>query len=376
MDIDFIFKYLQDTITVNQPLAWGILIFFCYWALCQSVLGNKIGIHHNWMAFIPPLNVFHFCRIARKPGKCFFLLLIPLVNLFVLLYLFAEIARACRKSAFLGILLMIPPLTPLIFGYLAFSSSGENGFDEGTGKHDSKVVLLITLVLCGFLVAGYVYVPEIKEKIHYHWNNTQSFCKKILKLPGKNKKVQWMLEDQWMLKKDTFYTYKDDKGTEHVVSAREDIPEKYRNQSTNTLLSTELNDAFKIMTKEEEAGMLAKLQGAPVPEQLKDAKHKVFIYTFDGDPYREDTKNYFNKFHVPYKILDVKNPEFASELKLKLGLDPNKKYADLLFPIVEINGQLVERVVDQIDSQGTVTEHSLNMQKINKMLGLRASYEG
>jgi hypothetical protein len=375
MDQEFVFRYLQNTIILNQALIWSVFVLCGYWALCQCFLGKKMGLHNNWMAFIPLVNLIHFCRIARKPGKWFFLLLIPLINLFVFLYLFSEIARACGKSAFLGILLMIPPLTPLIFGYLAFSSRGENVFDEDIGKHDSKVVLLITMGICGCLSAGYIHVPEIHEKIHYHWDRARAFSKKILKLPGDNKKDQWMLEDQWMLKEDAFYIYKDHKGVEHFVSSLKDIPEKYRDQPSNKLLSTELNDDFTILTKEEEGSMLAKLQVAPVPEQLKNTKHKVFIYTFDGDLHQEETKKYFNKFHVPYKILDVKNPEYASELKLKLGLDPHKKYTDLLFPIVEINEQMIERVADETDAYGNVVKHSLNMSKINKILGLRASYE-
>lgn len=400
-------QYIQALLLANSWIVYITTVFYFYDSLCRYITGRKIGTSDNWWAFFPILRFFHLFRMAGKSWRWPFLictiialflslylypsyqfikdlfpaLFFPFLCTFTcvisFLYIYAEIARARGKSTLWAILWIIPPLNPLVWGYLAFSSVDAPRDNDNSSDRDSKIItVLMTLIMSTFLIA-YEFGPlEIREKISSYWNQTLSFCKTMLTYPSKDKKDKWKLQDEWMLKEDVFYSYKDSKGTEHFVSSREDVPEQYRDQRESPILSTDLGGQFKIMTKEEEGGMLNKLQGAPLPEHLKNTQHEIFIYTFDKDPHLADTKAYFSEFHLPYKILDVlKNMEYASQLKMKLGLDQNLKYNDLLFPILEIDGQMIERVVDQIDSKGRVIEHSLNKPKINKIFGLRATYE-
>ena len=358
-------QVVVNALLANKMLVWITLAIYGYVSLCQCLIGSKTGTTHNWMAFFPILNGFHFCRIAGKSGWWFFLMLVPFLNILVLIYLFVEIARARGKHALVGLLLLFPVLNFLIWGYLAFSSSDVSTDDSG--KSHSKVVVLLAVLMMLALPAAYLYgPPEIKEKTNAYWEQILTFGKKTVKVP---------LSDELMLKEDNFYVYKDLEGSEHFVSTREDVPEQYRDQARK-VVSTDLGGQFKLMSKEEEGAMLNKVQGAPLPEQLKNAQHEILVYTFDGDEHLQETKEYFVKFNMPYKVLDVmKNPEYASQLKLKLGLDVNKRYDNLLFPVLEIDGQMVERVVDQTDSKGNVVSHSLNTPKINKIFGLRAAFE-
>lgn len=177
-----------------------------------------------------------------------------------------------------------------------------------------------------------------------------------------------------MSKSETFYSYKDEKGSEYFVDKPNQIPEKYR-KNAQKINSDQIGENLEIMSRSESNKAIALIEKKPPPDQFKGADHKIFIYTYKGNAEFNETKAYFEKFNMPFKVFDVvENPKYAAEVKTKLGLDINKKYV-LNFPIIEIDGQMIERIINSIDKAGNPVSTSLNTAKINKMFGIRSTYE-
>ena len=235
-----------------------------------------------------------------------------------------------------------------------------------------KVLFLIVLFLALAGVLFYQYGPEDSKKQVIAKLSEFGLSSVASTLSGKKAEGP---KDELMTKKEDFYVWKDDKGCEHYEDSLASVPAEYRNK-VKTLSSDKMDGSVEIMTKVEQGKILRKIESRPPPEQMKGAEHKIFIYSFQGDGDLGETKDYFEKFNMPYTILDViANPEYAAQLKMKLGLDINKKYSNINFPVVEIDGQIIERIVEETDKNGKVTKTSLNTAKINKIFGLRSTFE-
>jgi hypothetical protein len=235
-----------------------------------------------------------------------------------------------------------------------------------------QIILLLLIIAVGALYAGYRYGPEsIQNSFESVFESLgiDRWMKSISGQPAEPPK------DELMLKSETFYIWKDLEGNDHYVTSLEDIPPQFR-ENVRRIDSTNIPAQFELMDEKQQADMLNKMQHAPVPEQFKDAQHKILIYTYEGNKELDETIAYFDKFNMPYELRDVvKDPKNAVELKLKLGLDLNKKYDNINFPVIEIDGQIIERIVNGTDKKGKVTSTSLNTAKINKIFGLRSTYE-
>lgn len=254
-----------------------------------------------------------------------------------------------------------------------------------------KVGLFFLMILIGLgyygvaVYYGFVKPPEklmdqlkeVKYKIeHDSWVQSQDWLKSLLGL--ENLDLSALVTD-----KEIYYIWKDDQGQEHIVDKIEKIPESFR--CSVTKVDTEkLNSNLKLLTTAEEGQLLNQVQGKPQPAQFKDAEHQILIYSYGEKTKIQDaiaanlneTKAYFQKFNMPYRILDVAtHPEYAAELKIKLALDPNKQYDNINFPVIEIDGTIIERIVEESDSHGKATKTALNTAKINKIFGLRATFE-
>lgn len=97
------------------------IAFYVYAAFCLQTIAKKTGTENEWFAWVPILNVYLMCRIAGKSGWWILLLLIPLVNIVISIILWMEIAKACHKPEWMGILTIIPVANLFIMGYLAFA---------------------------------------------------------------------------------------------------------------------------------------------------------------------------------------------------------------------------------------------------------------
>jgi hypothetical protein len=235
-----------------------------------------------------------------------------------------------------------------------------------------KIIFFILFIALVTVLALYKYGPQpVKTQLSLFFSQ-MGIEEWVAKITGEKIIPQ---EDELLIKTDVFYYWKDIEGNEHYASTLNEVPVQYREQM-KTINSNEIGGNIKIMNKQEEADFLNKNQEKPLPVQFKNASFQILIYSYSNDPCLPETKAYFEKFNLPYKVNDViTNPEFASELKVKLGLDINKKYDNINFPVIEINGQIIERNIDSTDEKGRVKATSLNTAKINKILGLRATFE-
>jgi len=105
----------------------GITLFvwfavYLYYAWTQYKIAAKTGHESPWWSFIPILNVIQFIQMAQKPVWWFFFCLIPVVNIFVIAWLWSDIAKACQKNPIWGVLMIVPIVNLIAIGYLAFSS--------------------------------------------------------------------------------------------------------------------------------------------------------------------------------------------------------------------------------------------------------------
>ena len=106
----------------NDSLQFLISIaLYAYAAFCFQTIAKKTGTENGWFAWVPILNVYLMCKIAGKSGWWILLLLIPLVNIAISIILWMEIAKACQKPAWIGILAIIPGINLFVMGYLAFA---------------------------------------------------------------------------------------------------------------------------------------------------------------------------------------------------------------------------------------------------------------
>ncbi len=102
----------------------GLLIglwIYTYLASCLQIIAVKTDTENGWLAWIPIANIYLSCKIAGKPGWWILLLLIPVVNIFISIIVWMEIAKACNKSDWLGILMIVPIVNLIVLGYLTFS---------------------------------------------------------------------------------------------------------------------------------------------------------------------------------------------------------------------------------------------------------------
>lgn len=97
------------------------LAFYVYSAICLMLLAKKTGTSNGWMAWIPILNVYLMCKVAGKSGAWILLFLIPIVNIIIIVILWAAISERCGKPGWWGILMLISPINLIMMGVLAFS---------------------------------------------------------------------------------------------------------------------------------------------------------------------------------------------------------------------------------------------------------------
>lgn len=103
-----------------MPTLLGIVIYI-YLSYALQTIAKKIETKDGWMAWIPFVNFYLMCKMAKKPGWWMIFFFIPLVNLIFIVLVWMEIAKACRKPDWLGILMIIPGINLIIPGVLAFS---------------------------------------------------------------------------------------------------------------------------------------------------------------------------------------------------------------------------------------------------------------
>jgi len=108
-------------LTVILAVAIGAYIFA---ALCLYLIAKKLNVAEAWAAWVPILQVWPFLTSAGKPCWWVILLLIPLVNAFVGVYLWMCIAENLGRNKWLGLLMLLPIVNFILMGVFAFSKDG------------------------------------------------------------------------------------------------------------------------------------------------------------------------------------------------------------------------------------------------------------
>jgi hypothetical protein len=100
-----------------------VIAIYVFCAICLKRIAEKTGqAAKSWYAWIPIANIVLTCWIAGKPGWWTILMLIPIVNIVFSILIWLEVAKACSKPAWLGVVIVLVPIGNFIaLGYLAFS---------------------------------------------------------------------------------------------------------------------------------------------------------------------------------------------------------------------------------------------------------------
>lgn len=98
-----------------------VIATYIYMAYTQYVIAKKCGCNDTaFLAFIPVVNMFLLCQMAKKPGWWFVLLLIPFVSIVFYAILWIEAAKNAGHSSVWGFLAIIPPICLIAWGVIAF----------------------------------------------------------------------------------------------------------------------------------------------------------------------------------------------------------------------------------------------------------------
>jgi hypothetical protein len=99
-----------------------VLVFYIYFALCMHKIGTKLNVEGAWAAWIPVVNSFWpLIGAAGKPIWWAILFFIPVVNFFVIMYLWSQVIGNLGRNQWLTLLLLVPIVNIVFIGVLAFS---------------------------------------------------------------------------------------------------------------------------------------------------------------------------------------------------------------------------------------------------------------
>ena len=99
-----------------------LAIAYVYFGYCLYVIAKRTGTKHAWMAWVPILNGILQCWIGKKSGWWLLLLLIPFINVFFLILIWMEIAKAVGKQEYYGILIAMPGANVALFAYFTIAA--------------------------------------------------------------------------------------------------------------------------------------------------------------------------------------------------------------------------------------------------------------
>jgi len=117
-----------SSIMVAGLLLVFVVIIYIYCSLCLYLIAKKTNDEPAWLAWIPIASLFLMCKVAKVNYLWLLLVLasfIPIVGTLcmmgLMVYLWYKISEARNKPGWLGVLVIIPLVSFVIMGYLAFS---------------------------------------------------------------------------------------------------------------------------------------------------------------------------------------------------------------------------------------------------------------
>jgi hypothetical protein len=124
---------LSTLLTLIQQAAGGLLLllaavalggylFSCY---CFKRICEKAGEAPGAMVWIPIVQCLPLLKAAQLPAWMLILLLIPLVNIVLMVIVWARICAVLGRNPFLAAVLLVPVVNFLLIPYLAFSGTDD-----------------------------------------------------------------------------------------------------------------------------------------------------------------------------------------------------------------------------------------------------------
>lgn len=121
---------VSDSSTVLTAAAVAIcVILYLYTAICFHRIARNLGVGRAWFAWIPILNIYLWSRICGKGLLWTILFFIPVVGVFIYLFLCVKLSHACGRGTLLGLLFIFPVLNLFIL-WAFVRSSGVTGANE------------------------------------------------------------------------------------------------------------------------------------------------------------------------------------------------------------------------------------------------------
>ena len=103
----------------------SIIAFYVYFSLCLFSIAKKLHVSEPWTAWIPIVNIWTIVSAAGKPWWWILLLIVPIINIFIGIYLWICITENLGKNRLLGLLMLLPIINLIFLGFLAFSREGK-----------------------------------------------------------------------------------------------------------------------------------------------------------------------------------------------------------------------------------------------------------
>ena len=114
------FDLLSSGLSMGFSFFFG-LAFYIYMALAVMTIAQKTKTKHPWLAWIPIVNIFYVFHVGGKSAWYTLLLIIPIVNLIMMIWIWMKIAERRNKPNYWGIFMIIPLFNIVVPGYLAWS---------------------------------------------------------------------------------------------------------------------------------------------------------------------------------------------------------------------------------------------------------------
>jgi hypothetical protein len=106
------------------------IAFYIYFCLCLFFIAKKLNVSAPWTAWIPIIQIWTVVASAGKPWWWILLLLVPIVNIFIGIYLWVLITENLGRNKWLGLLMLVPIVNFVFLGVLAFSKTETTGYTD------------------------------------------------------------------------------------------------------------------------------------------------------------------------------------------------------------------------------------------------------
>ncbi len=112
-----------------------IVGMYVYFSLCLYLIAKKLNVPSPWTAWVPIVNIWTLLQAAGKPCWWVLLFFVPLVGFIVIVYVWMCIVENLGRNKWLGLLILIPIVSLVYIGVLAFSKQ-----EQQEGPHDQADV--------------------------------------------------------------------------------------------------------------------------------------------------------------------------------------------------------------------------------------------